>query len=313
MNVRTLGSGAVAALAVSILAGCDLFGGSQATYSSPDQAGEALIAAVTAGDTQALLRVLGEDAQPVIESGDPIDDAAVRSEFVAAYNAAHRWVSEEPNVSTLLAGEDDWPFPFPLVRDGETWSFDTTNGIEEILNRRIGENELAAIQASLAYVDAQREYYWWNPEGAPLLHYAGNLVSTPNHRDGLYWEAGPDETPSPLGALFAAARAEGYLTEDSVRPAPYYGYYFHTLTGQGEHAAGGAYDYVVDERLIGGFGLVAYPADRGSTGVMTFVVNHDGIVFSKDLGPDTAKLAAEMTRFDPDETWTREDVAIIPF
>jgi hypothetical protein len=308
MIARRLRGGALVAIVGAALAGCDLFGG-QATYESPDEAGEALLAAAASGETPALLRVLGAEAEPVVESGDPIDDAANREQFIADYNAAHRWVSEAAGTSTLVIGDDDWPFPFPLVNESGRWRFDTSNGIEEVLNRRIGENELAAIQASLAYVDAQREYYWWNPEGAPLLHYARNLVSTPNRKDGLYWEAGPDETPSPLGALFAAARAEGYLTEDSPRPAPYHGYYFHMLTSQGEHAAGGAYDYVVGDRLLGGFGLVAYPAERGSTGVMTFIVNHDGVVYSKDLGPDTDKLAAEMQVFDPDDSWKREDIA----
>jgi len=308
VNVRTLRNGSLAAFAVAILAGCDLFGGSQVTFDSPDQASDALIAAAASGDTSALLRILGDDAAPLVESGDSVDDGAVRDEFIAKYNAAHRWVSEDASVSTLLVGDDDWPFAFPLVSEAGRWRFDTTNGVEEILNRRIGENELAAIQASLAYVDAQREYYWWNPEGAPLLHYARNLVSSPNSKDGLYWDAGPDETPSPLGELFAAARAEGYLTENSVRPAPFHGYYFHMLTSQGSHAAGGAYDYVIGDRLVGGFGLVAYPSERGSTGVMTFIVNHDGVVFSKDLGEDTDKLAGEMTVFDPDESWKREDV-----
>ncbi len=206
-----------------------------------------------------------------------------------------------------MVGDTEWPFPFPLVRDGDRWRFDTTNGVEEILNRRIGENELSAIQASLAYVDAQREYYWLNPEGAPLLHYARSLVSTANRKDGLHWEAAVDETQSPLGSLFASARAEGYLVDPTIRPAPYYGYYFRILTAQGANAAGGAYDYVVDDKMIGGFGLLAYPAEHGSTGVMSFIVNHDGVVFSKDLGADTAKLAAEITRFDPDSSWTREE------
>jgi hypothetical protein len=312
MNVRKHSSAAIAAVAVAVLMGCDLLGSSQATFESPEKAGEALVAAVAASDTAGILRVLGEDARPVVDSGDAIEDAAKRDEFVAKYNAAHRWVTEEADLAGLLVGDDDWPFPFPLVNESGRWRFDTTDGVDEIQNRRIGENELAAIQASLAYVDAQREYYWWNPEGAPLLHYARNLVSTPNRKDGLYWEAGAEDAPSPLGELFAAARAEGYLAENSARPAPYHGYYFHMLTAQGEHAAGGAYDYVIGDRLVGGFGLVAYPAEHGSTGVMTFIVNHDGTVFSKDLGPDTAKLAAEMTVFDPDDSWKREELEPAP-
>jgi hypothetical protein len=307
MNVRQLTSGLLAAVTLALLAGCDLLGGEQAAYESPEQAGEALIAAVRSGDTSEMLRVLGEAARPVVESGDVVDDSNTRNEFIAAYTAAHRWVSETPEVSTLIVGDEDWTFPFPLINQDDGWRFDTTIGIEEILDRRIGENELAAIQASLAYVDAQREYYWWNPDGEPMLHYARNLVSTPGKRDGLFWETSEGEAPSPLGELFAAARAEGYLTDSAARPVPYYGYHFRMLTAQGEHAAGGAYDYVVGDRMIGGFGLVAYPAERGTSGVMTFIVNHDGVVYSKDLGDDTEKLATEMTRFDPDPSWMREE------
>ncbi|HEY3516493.1 MAG TPA: DUF2950 domain-containing protein [Gammaproteobacteria bacterium] len=299
--------GVLAAATLALLAGCDFLGG-QAAYDSPEQAGEALLAAVQSGDTSEMLRVLGKDAQPVVESGDPIDDADRRSDFIAEYAAAHHWVAETPEEATLRVGDSDWPFPFPLVKGNDGWRFDTSFGIEEILDRRIGENELAAIQASLAYVDAQREYYWWNPDGEPMLHYARTFVSTPGQKDGLFWETSEDEAPSPLGELFAAARAEGYLRDSEIQPAPYYGYHFHMLTAQGEHAAGGAYDYVVDDRMIGGFGLVAYPAERGVSGVMTFIVNHDGIVFSKDLGPDTEKLATAMTTFDPDDSWKREEI-----
>jgi hypothetical protein len=304
---RQIRFGAAFAATLALLGGCDLFGGKQAAYDSPEQAGEALIAAVQSGETSELLRVLGEDAQPVVDSGDAVEDANNRSVFLAAYSVAHRWVNETPEISTLIVGDTDWTFPFPLLNENDGWRFDTTYGIEEILDRRIGENELAAIQASLAYVDAQREYYWSNPDGEPLLHYARNLISTPGTKDGLFWESAEGEAPSPLGELFVAARSEGYLLDGSVRPAPFYGYNFRMLTAQGEHAAGGAYDYIVGDRLIGGFGLVAYPAERGTSGVMTFIVNHDGVVFSKDLGENTAKLAAEMTQFDPDSSWKREE------
>ena len=306
MITRNFRRGGFAVTAFALLAGCDLVGG-QASYDSTDQAGEALLAAVTSGDTRAMLRVLGSEAQPVVESGDAIEDANRRNEFVAMYTAAHRWENVDADVSSLIVGEEQWPFPFPLVKEGNAWRFDTSFGIEEILDRRIGVNELAAIQASLAYVDAQREYYWWNPEGSPMLHYAGNFVSSAGEKNGLFWEAGEDETPSPLGSLFASARAEGYLADGAARPAPYYGYYFRMLTGQGEHAAGGAYDYVVDDYMIGGFALVAYPAERGSTGVMTFLVNHYGIVYEKDLGPDTGKIAAAMQAYAPDASWREAD------
>lgn len=313
MIKRALTGGVAAVAAFALLVGCDSFGGGQASYGSPDEAGAALLEAVTSGETSAVLKVLGTEAQPLVESGDAVEDANRRAEFLAMHAAGHRWENDGADVSTLIVGEEDWPFPFPLVKEGAGWRFDTTYGIEEILDRRIGENELAAIQASLAFVDAQREYYWWNPQGSPMLHYARSFVSTAGAKDGLFWEAEEGETPSPLGSLFAAARADGYLGDSLARPVPYYGYHFRILTGQGEHAAGGAYDYVVGDYMIGGFALVAYPAERGSTGVMSFVVNHDGAVYSKDLGADTAKLAAEMTRFDPDETWTREDIALVPF
>jgi hypothetical protein len=306
-HVLALGRGTSAALLVALVAACDSFGGGQAVYDSPENAAEALIEAVESGETAAMLRVLGDDALPVVESGDVVADANNREAFLGLYAARHRWESETPESSTLLAGEDDWPFPFPLVKEERGWRFDTSYGIEEILDRRIGENELAAIQASLAYVDAQREYYWWNPDGQPLLHYARFLVSTTGRKDGLYWDAPEGEAPSPLGELFAAARAEGYLVDGAVQPVPYYGYHFRVLLGQGEHAAGGAYDYLGGEQLIGGFGLVAYPAEHGVTGVMTFVVNHDGVVFSKDLGADTQTIATQMTLFDPDSTWKREN------
>jgi hypothetical protein len=306
--VRALRRGTGAALLLTLLAACDaLSGGGQARYDSPDQAGEALVAAVRSGETADMLRVVGADAQPVVDSGDSVADASNRAEFLARYAAMHRWESEAPGTATLVVGEDDWPFPFPLVEEEGGWRFDTSNGIEEILDRRIGENELAAIQACLAYVDAQREYYWSNPDQLPLLHYARLFVSTDGRKDGLYWEAPEAEPPSPLGELFAAARAEGYLVDGALQPVPYYGYHFRMLFAQGEHAAGGAYDYLVDDQLIGGFALVAYPAERGSTGVMTFIVNHDGVVFSKDLGPETSKIATEMTLFDPDASWKREN------
>ena len=307
MRGRRFSGVLAAATLLTLLGGCDLFGARQAAYDSPEQAGEALVAAVRSGGTSEMLRVLGEDAGPVIDSGDAVEDENNRNDFLAAYSAAHRWVNETPEIATLIVGDNDWTFPFPLVNEDDGWRFDTTYGIEEILDRRIGENELAAIQASLAYVDAQREYYWSNPDGAPMLHYARNLVSAPGEKDGLFWESAEDEAPSPLGELFAAARSEGYLLDGTAKPTPYYGYHFHILTSQGEHAAGGAYDYVVGDRMIGGFGLVAYPAERGTSGVMTFIVNHDGVVFSKDLGENTEKLAVEMTTFDPDDSWKREE------
>lgn len=298
---------AVASVALA-LAGCDSTG-RQATFATPDEAAAALVGAIQAEDTGAMLRVLGEDARPLIESADRVDDKNRRDDFAALYAEQHRIVEAEPDRSILLVGDDEWPFPFSLTRSGERWRFDTSSGVEEIVNRRVGRNELAAIQASLAYVDAQHDYFAYRLQQNGMGEYARTLVSTPGAKDGLFWEtSSEDEPPSPLGEGFARARGDGYVpAADGPRPQPFYGYYYRVLDAQGPNAAGGALDYVVDGHMTRGFALVAFPAERGSTGVMTFVVNQDGAVYSKDLGPDTATLAAQMTAFDPDATWTRED------
>lgn len=253
-------------------------------------------------DTEAMLRVLGPEAQSIINTGDPVADRATRARFVQAYDEAHALVQEGETEVILQVGKDAWPFPIPLVKDGTSWRFDTEVGKEELLNRNIGRNELDVIQVCLAYVDAQFEYYRRNPQGDALLHYAARVMSTPGKRDGLYWETTADEPPSPLGSLVARARTGGYQPT-AAKPIPYHGYYYKILTGQGPEAPGGAYDYVVHGKTIGGFAMVAYPAQCGSSGIMTFIVNYDGVVYQKDLGPDTAALAQSMTRFNPDETW----------
>ncbi|MFI5317233.1 MAG: DUF2950 domain-containing protein, partial [Myxococcota bacterium] len=196
-------------------------------------------------------------------------------------------------------------FAIPLVRKGDQWHFDAAAGRKEILARRVGRNELATIQVCLAYVDAQREYGSKDRNADGLFEYAKKFRSTPGQQDGLYWPAEPNEPESPLGEFVADARSEGY----AGKPAgtPYHGYLFKILTAQGPHAAGGAYDYLVRGRMLGGFALVAYPAQYGNSGVMTFLVNHDDVVYSKDLGPDTKKIAAAMKRFDPDSTWKKEE------
>jgi Protein of unknown function (DUF2950) len=275
----------------------------QRSFASPAEAAQALAAAVKADDPKALLAVLGKEGQPLISSGDPVADKKARDRFLRAYEEAHSLVKSEDGKTVLQTGNDNWPFPIPLVKSADGWRFDAAAGKEEILDRRIGANELSAIQACLAYVDAQREYYQRNPEHAALLHYAQKLHSSPGKRDGLYWDAKPEEEESPLGPQFARARAEGYA--GSAKGAPYHGYYFRLLTAQGPAAAGGAYDYVAHGKMIGGFGLVAYPAKWDNSGVMTFVVNQDGVVFQKDLGPDTATVARAIKAFNPDDTWKR--------
>jgi hypothetical protein len=281
----------------------------QRTFPSPEEAAQALVDAVKADNTKAMLAVLGEDAQPLISSGDPVADQKVRDRFLRSYDEVHSLVPDEDGDTVLQVGTDDWPFPIPLVKSGTGWRFDAKAGEEEILDRRIGGNELSAIQACLAYVDAQREYYQRDPEHASLLHYAQKLASSPGKRDGLYWDAKPNEEESPLGPNFARARAEGYA--GSGKGAPYHGYYFHILTAQGPAAAGGAYDYLAHGKMIGGFGLVAYPAKWDNSGVMTFVINQDGAVFQKDLGRDTATAAKAIKTFNPDDTWKRVDAPAV--
>ena len=239
-------------------------------------------------------------------SGDAVADNAERARFVAAYDDAHALVPNGDQI-VLQVGKDEWPLPIPLVEDGSSWHFDTAAGQQELLARRIGGNELSTIQACLAVVDAQREYWRRNPEHSPLLQYARRISSTAGKRDGLYWPTKPDEEVSPLGLRFAEAQRQGYTAARDARgkPLPYHGYYYRLLTAQGPDAPGGAYDYLVRGHLIGGFALVAYPAQWGASGIMTFLVNHDGVVYQKDLGPKTAAIAEAMKRFNPDTTWQR--------
>lgn len=278
----------------------------QKEFASADQAAEALVAAVRSDDTRALVAVLGEEAAPVVESGDPVQDENARARFVQAYETAHSLDRSADSSTILQVGADNWPFPFPLVQRDGRWRFDSSAGVEEVVNRRVGENELATIQSCLAFVDAEREYYARNPEQDSLMHYAQKLVSTQGSKDGLFWPAAGDEPPSPLGERFARARSEGYFQEGSGKAEPFHGYIYRLLTAQGPHAAGGAYDYMVGDKMLGGFALIAFPADYGTSGVMTFMVNHDGVVFSKDLGRETPEAAMQISAFDPDPSWTRE-------
>ena len=274
------------------------------SFATPELAMQALAAAVKAGDMKALRALLGTRAEAILDSGDPVEDKASRERFTAAYEAAHK-IDEKGAKAWIVVGKDEWPLPIPLLKYGSAWYFDARQGKEELLNRRIGRNELYTIQSVLAYVDAQQEYYQRNPQKDKLLQYAQKFISSPNKHDGLYFPTKAGEKPSPLGPLFDARRAAGYVDDAGGKPAPYHGYYYRVLKGQGPKAAGGAYDYVVNGKMIGGFGVVAYPATYGNSGVMTFMVNQDGVVYEKNLGPNTAALAQKINRFNPDETWTR--------
>ena len=273
----------------------------QQAFKTPDEAASALASAAKAGDMKALATVLGPDGEDIVSSGDEVADAATREKFVAAYDARHRIAMEGDDKAIMVIGPDDFPVPIPLVRKGGEWRFDTAAGREEILFRRIGKNELDAIQACLAYVDAQNEYAEKDRTSAGVNAYAQRIVSRPGKKDGLYWPTSQGEDPSPLGEFVAQATAQGYRVGGGR--TPYHGYYFKILTRQGPAAPGGELDYVVRGNMIGGFALVAYPAEYRNSGVMTFLVSHAGTVFQKDLGPGTAKLAERMSSFNPDRTW----------
>jgi hypothetical protein len=276
------------------------------SFPSPEAAADALRQAANGSDEKPLLAIFGSEGKDIVGSGDAVADANIREQFSKAYDEKHSFEREGDSKATLVYGDDDFPFPIPIVKKGDAWHFDTAAGKDEILARRVGRNELSAIQVCLAVVDAQREYASVDRDGDGLFDYAEKFLSSPGKHDGLYWPTQPGEPDSPLGELVAEAQSQGYHAKQGEH-APYHGYLYKILTKQGKHAADGAYDYIVHGRMIGGFAMVAYPAEYGVSGIMTFMVNHDGVVVSKDLGKDTAKTAAAMTHFDPDSTWKREE------
>ena len=278
-------------------------------FRSAQAAVDALVAAVRGDDRPALLTILGSDAEAILSSGDPVQDRAIRNRFLAMYDQGHK-LDRIATRTIVELGDSDWPFPIPLASDARGWRFDTAAGKREILLRRVGGNELWTIQSMLAYVDAQEDYGELQRTGGGPVVFAQRILSTPGTRDGLYWATRAGEPPSPLGPLVADARAEGYRAPADGQPgrSPYHGYLYRVLTAQGPHAAGGAIDYVVDGRMIGGFALIATPARYGDSGVMTFIVSHHGIVYQKNLGPQSDTLAAQITRFDPDPSWQAVDL-----
>jgi hypothetical protein len=273
-------------------------------FDSPEHAVDALTAAVRSGSTADLIAIFGPKSKPLVESGDAVADKNGRARFVASYDQGHSLVTQPDGKITLILGKDNWPFAIPLVKAGNAWRFDTSAGAEEILNRRIGRNELSAIEVCRAYVDAQREYSSKDRNDDGLREYAQHLASHPDQRDGLYWSVKPGEEPSPMGALIARARDEGYEKMGThTKREPYHGYYYRILKRQGPNAPGGSHDYIVGNHMIGGFALVAFPAQYGASGVMTFIVNQDGVVHQKNLGPDTERIARQMKAYDPDPSW----------
>ena len=275
------------------------------SFASPEQAVRAIATAWHSGSASELLKILGPDSRQLVMSGDPVAENNARRQFAAAYDQRHRIEGGGNGEAILIIGNEDWPYPIPIVRQGDAWRFDVKAGAEQVLDRRIGKNELNAIAVSRAYVAAQRDYAAQDPMGDGLHDYAQQVASTAGKHDGLYWPVSPGQAESPLGPLVAKAEAKGYPppppTAGGLRP--FEGYYFRILTGQGAHAAGGARDYVVDGHMTGGFALIAFPAKWGDSGVMTFLVNQNGIVFEKNLGPDTAVTARQIKVYDPDRSW----------
>jgi hypothetical protein len=273
-------------------------------FGLPEEAMKTLVETVKTGDTKGIMAILGPEGKDIISSGDEVADKNAQEQFVKAYQEKVDFVKEKEDRVSVILGNDYWPFPIPIMKKGEGWVFDTKAGREEVLNRRVGRNELNTIQVCLAYVEAQREYASTDRERDGIIQYAQKVWSDPDRRNGLYWEAAEGELPSPLGPLAAEAASEGYKRKGD-KPIPYYGYYFKILKRQGPNAPGGAYNYVINGHMVGGFALVAWPAEYGVSGVMTFVVNQNGNVYEKDLGPKTEEIVKVMTRYNPDQTWRR--------
>jgi hypothetical protein len=274
------------------------------TFASPDDAGNALLTSAKSGDSNAVIAVFGPDSKDIVVTGDPVQDKNTADQVVAAYNAMHRWRKMPDGSQTLLLGADNFPFPIPLKKNpAGQWYFDVAAGREEILIRRIGRNELAVMDVCVALADAQGEYYSMHHDDGSTHVFAAKFISDTGKQNGLYWASAEGQPKSPLGPLAAFATNEGYsLKPDSH--VPFHGYYFHMLTRQGANVPGGAKDYVVSGKMTGGFAFVAYPAEYRNSGVMTFIINQDGVLLQKDLGATTGQTAAAMTEFNPDQSWT---------
>jgi Protein of unknown function (DUF2950) len=281
----------------------------QKTFSSPAAAAAALVAATKKHDKREMLAILGPSAKDLIFSGDRVADRKYQKSFVEKYRQMHRFVTAGNGLVFLYVGAENWPVGIPLQKSGDRWHFDTAYGKQEILYRRIGFNELNVIKVCQAIVTAQQDYHSTLHDGASVHQYAEKFGSTPGKQDGLYWKVKPGQPESPLGPLVAEAASEGYGPHHGHhkhtvhKPRPFHGYIYRLLTGQGPGAPGGAKSYIVDGKMTGGFALLAYPARYKDSGVMTFIVNQDGKIYQKDLGPQTEKIAAAMTEYNPDKTW----------
>lgn len=274
----------------------------QKKFGSPEEAVQALVAAVRANDVKAMIAILGPGSKELVSSGDDLADKVGREKFLKAYEKKNTFQQAAAGKMVLSIGEDNWPMPIPIVKKGNQWVFDGMSGKREILKRRVGRNELHVMDVLDAYVDAQLEYAGKNCSGSGLVEFAQRIVSSAGKHDGLYWEAKEGEDQSPLGPLVAQAAREGYANPELN---PFHGYYFRVLKGQGKHAKGGAYNYVVKDKMILGFALIAYPAEFGNSGVMTFIVSQEGDIYQKNLGRDTRRKAEAIKIFNPDKTWKK--------
>ena len=274
----------------------------QKTFATAEDASNALVTSAQSNDLKALIEILGPDGKQIVSSGDEAEDAQNRANFVQKYQEMHRLVKEPDGTTTLYIGAENWPTPIPLVNNGTAWYFDTDAGTQEILFRRIGENEMSTIKVCEELVAAEKEYH-----SAQHGEYAQKIFSDKGQHDGLYWKAADGESESPVGPLLASAVAEGFAKGREGAPIPFRGYYFHALTRQGKNAPGGAKSYIVNGKMTEGFAFVAYPAEYGSSGVMTFIVNEDGVIYQKDLGKNTGVFAKAVKEYNPNSSWQKAD------
>jgi len=275
----------------------------QKIFATPESAVDALIAANRNGQIAKLMNILGPDSEKLIFSGDSIADKQGRKKFLDGYDAAHKLEKNGEDRRILVVGQEEWPLPIPIVRTGGVWRFDSAAGAQEILNRRIGRNELNVIHVCRAYVEAQREFAEKGRQADGKFEYAQRLHSTRGKHNGLYWQTKAGEEKSPLGPLIAVAETEGYGEGAIQAKEPYHGYFYKILMQQGEKASGGARNYITGSHMTNGFALIAFPAKYGDSGVMTFIINQDGIVYEKNLGPKTTKIASQIMQYNPDSTW----------
>jgi hypothetical protein len=278
----------------------------QKNFATPKEAVQALLKAAEDGNQEEMLAVFGDDGKDLVYSGDAVQDKKGMEGFVKAYKTKHALVEQDAKTEILQVGASNWPMPIPIVNDGGKWRFDTAAGKEELVYRRVGHNELGAIATCRGYISGQKEYAATGHDGLPAGLYARKLMSDPGKQNGLYWETAEGEDPSPAGPLLADAGGEGYEGKGlGSKAQPYHGYLYRVLTAQGAAARGGAKSYLVDDKLSGGVALVAYPAQYRVSGVMTFIINQNGVVFQKDLGEKTDEIAGAMTDYNPDKTWKK--------